>query len=218
MGKFIVIVLDSFGVGFMEDVPRIRPQDNGANTALHIFEKVSGLKLSGLEKLGLMNALNHETDVMKKNPMAVWGRSALMHFNADTFYGHQEIMGTKPRRPVMEPFSKSIDAVSEKLIRNGHSVDFIGQNNLRVLLVDGCVTIGDNLEADGGQAYNVTATFDKIAFEKEVEIARIVREEVHVSRVIVFGGKNVPVEKIIGAYEIKDGICRNKCTRIRSIR
>jgi len=206
MGKFIVIVLDSFGVGFMEDVPRVRPQDTGANTALHIFEKVKGLKLSGLEKLGLMNTLDYETDIMKKNPQAVWGRSALMHFNADTFYGHQEIMGTKPRHPVMEPFSKSIEAVSNKLIQKGHSVSFIGKGNLRVLLVDGCVTVGDNLEADGGQAYNVTATFDKIPFEKEAEIARIVRDEVHVSRVIVFGGRNVPVEKIIGAYEIKDGI------------
>lgn len=39
MGRFIVIVLDSFAVGAMEDVPEVRAQDVGSNTALHIIEQ-----------------------------------------------------------------------------------------------------------------------------------------------------------------------------------
>ncbi|MCI0373312.1 hypothetical protein [Lacticaseibacillus paracasei] len=35
MGKYGVIVLDSFGVGAMDDVPKVRPDDIGANTALN---------------------------------------------------------------------------------------------------------------------------------------------------------------------------------------
>ena len=37
MGKFVVIVLDGFGVGAMPDVPQVRPADCGANTCVHIF-------------------------------------------------------------------------------------------------------------------------------------------------------------------------------------
>ena len=39
MGKFVVIVLDGFGVGAMPDVPQVRPADCGANTCVHIFER-----------------------------------------------------------------------------------------------------------------------------------------------------------------------------------
>jgi len=206
MGRFVVIVLDSYGVGYMDDVPEVRPQDTGANTAKHIFETVKDLKLKNMESLGLMNVLDYENENMKKNPDAVYGKASLMHFNADTFYGHQEIMGTNPKKPVMEPFSKSIDKVYDSLIKKGYNVVKKGEKGLEYLLVNESVTVGDNLEADGGQAYNVTATFDKISFEEEYEIAKVVRSDVKVSRVIVFGGKNVPVEDILNSYETKDGI------------
>ena len=46
MGKFVVIVLDGFGVGAMPDVPQVRPADCGANTCVHIFERTPDLKLA----------------------------------------------------------------------------------------------------------------------------------------------------------------------------
>ena len=48
MGKFVVIVLDGFGVGAMPDVPQVRPADCGANTCVHIFERTPDLKLPNL--------------------------------------------------------------------------------------------------------------------------------------------------------------------------
>ena len=48
MGKFVVIVLDGFGVGAMPDVPQVRPADCGANTCIHIFERTPDLKLPNL--------------------------------------------------------------------------------------------------------------------------------------------------------------------------
>ena len=39
VGRYIVIVLDSFGVGAMEDVPEVRPADTNSNTALNKIEK-----------------------------------------------------------------------------------------------------------------------------------------------------------------------------------
>lgn len=58
MGKFVVIVLDGFGVGEMADVPQVRPADRGANTCVHIFEQTPGLALLNLASLGLANMVD----------------------------------------------------------------------------------------------------------------------------------------------------------------
>ena len=43
------------------------------------------------------------------------------------------------------------------------------------MVVDDYVTVADNLEADLGMCYNVTAPLDYISFEKELEIGEQVR-------------------------------------------
>lgn len=202
--RFIVIVLDSFGIGYMEDAKIVRPQDVGANTCKHIIESVPDLVLPNLMKLGIMNALGEEMGNMKKNNEAVFGKAELLHFGADTFLGHQEIMGTRPKKPVMEPFSRSIDKVYGELVKNGYKVEYKG-DKLKFLLVNDCVTVADNIEADYGQVYNLTSTFDLIPYEQVIKIGKIVRNVVHVSRVIAFGGENVTAEQILNAVEEKEG-------------
>lgn len=203
MGRFIVIVLDSFGVGYMEDVPRVRPQDIGANTFKHILGCIPELKLLNLERLGIMNALGLESREMKKSPKASYGTSSLMHFGADTFYGHQEIMGTKPVEPLIQPFSECIDRIYEELLNRGYKVKYMGER-LKYLLVNNYVTVGDNLEADPGHIYNLTAPLDFISYEEVLEIGRVVRGVVKVSRVIPFGGEGVTIEDILSSVETKD--------------
>lgn len=188
----------------MKDAAEVRPEDVGSNTFGHILDKIPNLKLKNLETLGIMNALGRETEVMKKNPNALYGVSSLMHYGADTFYGHQEIMGTKPKKPIMEPFSKSIDKVYEALKKAGYKVEYKG-DKLKFLLVNGCVTVADNIEADFGQIYNLTAALDLIPYSEVLKIGKIVREVVEVSRVIPFGGINVSVENILAAVEEKEG-------------
>lgn len=56
MARFVVLVIDSFGVGAMKDVTLVRPQDAGANTCGHILSQLPHLQLPALEKLGLINA------------------------------------------------------------------------------------------------------------------------------------------------------------------
>lgn len=73
MGKFGVIVLDSFGVGAMDDVPQVRPDDIGSNTALNIIKAVPQIKIPNLETLGLMNAIGQERGDHKFSPTANWG-------------------------------------------------------------------------------------------------------------------------------------------------
>lgn len=203
-GRFIVLVLDSYGVGYMDDVLEVRPRDYGANTCKHIIDKVPNLKLNNLEKLGIMNALGENYGKMEINPKANYGKAKLMHYGGDTFLGHQEIMGTIPKKPLIKPFSYYLEKVYLKLIEKGYKVEKKGEN-LQYLWVEDCVAIGDNLETDLGQVYNVTTTFQKISFEKELEIGKIVREIVEVERVIVFGGTKATVESIISAKEEKEG-------------
>lgn len=204
MGRFIVVVIDSFGIGYMDDVEKMRPQDIGANTCKHILEKKLNLNLKTFEKLGLINALGKKINIMDISKEANFGQSKLQHFGGDTFFGHQEIMGSTPKKPLVQPFSKVIDSVYLRLIKEGYEVKYVGET-LKYLLVNNVLTIGDNLEADLGQVYNLTANLDKISFDELLKIGKIVREEVKVARVIAFGGEGVTIQEIQDAKEEKLG-------------
>ena len=93
----------------MEDVAVVRPRDIGSNTALHIIKEMPSINIPTLEKLGLMNALNEEVLGHKFSLSANFGISDLAHHGADSFLGHQEIMGTTPKMPLIEPFNHKID-------------------------------------------------------------------------------------------------------------
>ena len=203
--RFVVIVLDGFGIGAMNDAARERPGDEKANTLRSILSDYPDMKLANLEQLGLMNAFGAESNDMKYCESANFGKSELMHFGADTFMGHQEIMGTLPKRPTMHPFQEKVDEVYQHLKENGHKVEFVVRGNLRYIVCDDYVTVADNLEADLGMCYNVTAPLDYISFEKEYEIAKLVREVVTVGRVIVFGGTGNTMEDLYRAEETKEG-------------
>jgi phosphopentomutase len=123
-------------------------------------------------------------------------------------------MGTRPLRGERGPIAPCLAAINEALVRAGHRVRFYGGANPRfadapfpdatepgVLVVDDALTIGDNLETDLGDNYNVTAALDIVSFDKVREIGAIVRSLVHSSRVIVFGGTGVTLAGILDAYE-----------------
>ncbi|WP_279194699.1 phosphopentomutase [Holdemania massiliensis] len=203
--RFIIIVLDGFGIGAMADAKAVRPGDEKANTLRSLLHDHPELKLPTLEKLGLMNAYGAESAQMKFNHQANFGKSELMHFGADTFMGHQEIMGTLPRQPEVHPFQQKVDLVAQHLKDHGHQVKIIQRQNLRYVVCDEFVTIADNLEADLGMCYNVTAPLDFISFESEVEIAERVRKVVTVGRVIVFGGTGNTMQDLYQAEEMKQG-------------
>ena len=103
MKRFIVIVLDGFGMRAMADAATARPGDEIATTFGSILGDFPDLKLPTLEKLGLMNAYGKESARMGFSPDANAGQAELMHWGADTFMGHQEIMGTLPKVPVAQP-------------------------------------------------------------------------------------------------------------------
>ncbi|MBQ6478562.1 MAG: phosphopentomutase [Erysipelotrichaceae bacterium] len=203
--RFVVIVLDGFGMGATADAAVKRPGDEKACTIGSILEDYPDLYLPNLEKLGLMNAYGKESKRMKFRKDANYGKAELMHFGADTFMGHQEIMGTRPKDPEIVPFQQKVDIVAKHLKENGHKVKIVEREGLRYVVCDDYVTVADNLEADLGMCYNVTAPLDYMPFDKEVEIARKVREVVTVGRVIVFGGTGNTMDDLYAAEEIKEG-------------
>ncbi len=205
MKRFIVIVLDGFGMGAMADAKETRPGDEAASTLGSILADYPDSRFPTLEKLGLMNAFGRESRNMKFSPEANAGRAELMHWGADTFMGHQEIMGTLPKRPVVQPFQEKVDAIKAHLQKHGHKVEVRQTEGLRYLLVDDYVTVADNIDADFGMAYNCTAPLDFISFEKELEIGHLVRQIATVNRVIPFGGTGNTIEDILAAEETREG-------------
>lgn len=119
--------------------------------------------------------------------------------------GHQEIMGTLPKKPVAQPFQEKIEEIRRHLLQTGHEAEVRETKGLRYLLVDRFVTVADNIDADYGMAYNCTAPLDFISFEEEMEIGRRVREAATVNRVIPFGGTGTTLADILAAEEIREG-------------
>ena len=205
MKRFVVIVLDGFGMGAMADAATARPGDEISSTLGSILHDFPELKLPTLEKMGLMNAFGKERSQMRYCATANAGRAELMHWGADTFMGHQEIMGTKPKRPVAQPFQMKVDETKAYLEAHGHKVQVRQTDGLRYLLVDDYVCVGDNIDADFGMAYNCTAPLDYISFEKELEIGQLVRDVATVNRVIPFGGTGNTIEDVLAAEETREG-------------
>ena len=206
-GRFIVIVLDGFGAGQMSDVSRVRPLDLGANTCKHIFENMPDLSLPTLANMGLANAIGKEFIGLPFSDTATWGLARLMHQGADTFYGHQEIMGTRPPVPLTESIQSVVDDIAIALKESGFTVRVYVSptSGLRFLIVNEACTVADNLECDLGQAFNVTAAIDDLDFDTEIKIGCIVRKIAKTPRVITFGCRGVQLSNLLAAVEERDG-------------
>jgi phosphopentomutase len=115
------------------------------------------------------------------------GRAELGYEGADTYMGHQELMGTIPGVPEDQLMREVRDAILDALVARGHRVEaFLPPSPM--LLVDGLVVVHDNMETDPGRNINVTGAHDLMPLERIVEIGEIVRSVVKVSRVIVVMG------------------------------
>ena len=196
MSKVVVIVLDGFGIGYMDDVYKVRPLDIGANTFGHILENNKSLRLKALEKLGIMNLMGYESDNMKYSEDAVVGKINLMHYGADTYFGHQEIMGSIPLKPINEPLKSIIVDLEKILLQKEYKVEKYYSGEDYILIINDGIVIADNIDTDLGQAYNVTTILDEIKFEEALEVGKITRKYAKASRVIVFGGKDVKLKDL----------------------
>lgn len=203
MKRVVLIVLDGLGIGAMPDVVAARPQDARANTLACLLSHKADLAIPTLTALGLLNSLARSS-VRSSDLIASWGWCQLAYPGADSYLGHQEIMGAIPLAPQKTLVREKIDEFERILSSRGYRVTrpLPGKP---LLCVNDAIVIADNIEADPGQNINLTVCTDLIDFEKAVEIGGIIRADVKVARVIVFGGPGLTLAKILAHVEQHPG-------------
>ncbi|MGY0018969.1 phosphopentomutase [Streptomyces sp. cg35] len=191
MSKTVIVVVDGFGVGAMPDAGALRPGDTAADTCGHVLDRCRQafgrpLRLPVLGALGL-GLVHPHPDLARRThlPVAV-GRAALGYPGADTFAGHQTMMGADFSRVTVARLAEHLDRVTRALTDAGHRVELLDGKPL--LVVDGAVLVHDNLEADPGINWNASGRLDAIGFDGILAIARTVRAIAPVARVIAVGG------------------------------
>jgi phosphopentomutase len=196
--RAVLLVIDALGIGVMPDIAQARPLDAGAHTLSSVLRTNPDLEISTLLRLGLGHLLELPALVHSApgQPLASYGICQLAYPGADSYLGHQEIMGTIPRPPVKTLMRQAAPQIEQRLLEAGYRVQrpLLGAD---LLLVEEALVIGDNLEADPGLNINLTVATDLIDFAEALRIGQIVRQCVHVSRVIVFGGPNIDVDHIL---------------------
>lgn len=91
--RIIVIVMDSVGIGEAPDAEKFG--DTGSHTLRHIAEKMNGLHVPVLSKLGLSH-IDQIPGVPKvEQPLAYFTKMQEASNGKDTMTGHWEIMGMK---------------------------------------------------------------------------------------------------------------------------
>jgi phosphopentomutase len=190
--RVVVLVLDGLGLGAMPDAP---PEDAGSNTLLHVDEAAGPLGLPTLAALGLGRLTDAPGVAAAEHPRAAFGRCALKHPGADTFMGHQELMGGGLDGVELRLLAELRGEVEGALRAAGYDVEPMidGQSPL---LVNGCALVADNIEARPRLNINVTASLDDIDLEELTRIGQVVRDVTPVPRIIVVGGRGYDVDAI----------------------
>lgn len=97
MKRVFLIVLDSFGIGAMNDSESYG--DVGVNTLLSI-SKSEKFKVKNLQKMGLFNIDSVSCGPKAQNPLAAVCRLAELSKGKDTTIGHWEIAGVVSNQPL----------------------------------------------------------------------------------------------------------------------
>ena len=89
--KFVLIVMDSVGIGALPDAALYG--DEGSDTLGHIFESVPDLALPNLNALGLSSIDGISWKRYDRDPVGCYGRSLEKFHGKDTTGGHWEMSG-----------------------------------------------------------------------------------------------------------------------------
>lgn len=108
--RIFVIVMDSVGIGEAPDADLFG--DKGADTLGHIAERMNGLNMPTLAKLGLGNIREIKGIDKAQQPLAYYTKMKEASTGKDTMTGHWEIMGLN----ISTPFRVFPDGFPELLV------------------------------------------------------------------------------------------------------
>jgi phosphopentomutase len=95
--RIFIIVMDSVGIGEAPDAEKFG--DKGADTYGHIAERMNGLKMPNMAKLGLSNIREIKGVPKQEKPLAFYTKMQEASNGKDTMTGHWEIMGLNIQTP-----------------------------------------------------------------------------------------------------------------------
>jgi phosphopentomutase len=197
--RAILVVLDGLGVGALPDVPATRPQDAGTDSLAHALREAPA-ELPFLVSLGLGNAAPSSGLAPQDLPAGSWGRCELGYPGADSFLGHQVLMGGDIGGVRLVLFAAATDACRSRLADRGY--DARPLDGGPALMVDDAILVADSLEADPGLNYNVTGSLGPVGFDRVCAVAEVVRDVARVPRVIAVGAHDTPPERLFeGVHE-----------------
>lgn len=199
--RAIVLVLDGFGVGTMEDIKTTRPQDKGANTLANILKSLPQTHIPNFYTIGAIKFYVEDVFQPHKfhNFHISFGKANLAHLGADSYIGHQEIAGTKPQIPIRQFIREIKDVLMRSLEKEGFQPIWNGN----MLLVNKLIAIADNIETDYGLNVNVVGSLDTFSFRDIEKVGLITRSIAKTGRVITMGGVGITQQKLLDAYEEK---------------
>ena len=141
--RVIWIVLDSVGVGAMPDAATVYGDDPTSDTLGNI-DRLRGLALPNLGRMGLGNLKKLHTVPPAQSPSASYGRSALASPGKDTTTGHWEMVGIHLDRPfplfpngfpreILDPFEEKIAraTLGNKAASGTEIIDELGAEHMR---------------------------------------------------------------------------------------
>lgn len=197
--RIIVIVLDSVGVGALQDAYKFGDEDS--NTLGNIAKVLGGLSLPNLEKMGLGNIIPILGVKPQLSPIANFGKMAEVSAGKGSTSGHWELMGlhiskafpTYPNgfpKEIMDKFHKAIG------IQTLGNYPASGTEIIKVLGNEHIKTKKPIVYTSADSVFQIAAHEDIISPEKLYKICKKAREiltgEHSISRVIArpFIGKN----------------------------
>ena len=95
--RVFLIVMDSVGIGESPDAEKFG--DKGADTLGHIAERMNGLNMPNMGKLGLSNIREIKGIEKAEKPLAYYTKMMEASNGKDTMTGHWEIMGLNIQTP-----------------------------------------------------------------------------------------------------------------------
>lgn len=184
-----IVVIDGFGAGAMPDAGSLRPGDVQADTAAALYQARTAdgdsWRIPNLRALGL-GLIDKHIGIEPPLPgvTSIAHRVGLGYPGADTFAGHQTMMGADMSHATVCLLADRADEVKRTLADAGHEAE-----GDRFIRVGDHIIVHDNLEADPGLNWNVTGRTNKVSFKDILEVARTVRAVAPVARVIAVGGR-----------------------------
>lgn len=177
--RIFLIVMDSVGIGEAPDAERFG--DKGADTLGHIAEKMNGLNMQNMGKLGLSNIREIKGIEKAEKPLAFFTKMMEASNGKDTMTGHWEIMGLNIQTPFrVFPEGFPDELVSELEKRTGRKIignkpasgteilDELGEEHMKT----GALIVYTSADS----VLQIAAHEEIIPIEEQYRICKIARE------------------------------------------